>query len=163
MTALLIRFFAPWAKLYQDVTVLATGITFLHVAGLLWGGGRAVTADTIALRTRSFEQARDTGRLALISSSHRDVLIGLAITALTGGLMFAADVKHYLFSAVYWSKMVVIGVMLINGAFIKRLEAPIALGGEGAARGWARTRRFAAVSLALWFIATLLGQALVDV
>jgi len=162
MLAALIRSVAPWAKLYQAATALATGITFLHVAGLLWGGGRAITADAIALRTRSFERARDSGRLEIVSSSHRDVLIGLAVTAITGVLMFAADIKHYLTSPLYWGKMSVVAVMLINGAFIKRLETPLAAGGEAAARGWARTRRLAVVSLLLWFTATLLGQTLLN-
>ena len=46
----LIEFFAPWAKLYGDSKVIPTVVAFGHVSALLWGGGRAVAADLVALR-----------------------------------------------------------------------------------------------------------------
>ena len=34
-----------WARVYADSRAISTGIMFVHLAGLLLGGGAAVAAD----------------------------------------------------------------------------------------------------------------------
>jgi hypothetical protein len=40
----------PWATAYNDNTVLQVGVVFLHLAGILFGGGAAVAMDRAAFR-----------------------------------------------------------------------------------------------------------------
>lgn len=162
MVAWLIEFFAPWAKLYGDSKVVPTVVAFAHVSALVWGGGRAVAADLLALRAPSLEGYRATGGLRFLVESHRDVLLGLSIAAISGIAQSTADLEHFLSSRLYFAKLAVVFVLLVNGAFIKRYETCLQTGtgtGEGSWRG---TRRHAVISMVLWFSAVLLGLSLVN-
>ena len=140
-----------WALAYSDHATLRTAIVFLHVAGLLAGGGAAIVADRQALSARPLESFRET---------HRLVLIGLAVVVASGTLMTAADAGTYLASRIFWLKMGLIGLLVVNGALLVRAERGVRIGKAG---GRARLRRFAGVSLALWFLITLAGAALPNV
>ncbi len=158
----LIGFFAPWAKLYADSKWLPTGVAFIHVAALLWGGGRAVTADLLALRAPSLEGYRSSGSFRFLLESHRDVVAGLVIAALSGVALSTADLEHFLSSKLYIAKLAAVFLLLANGVLIKRYETSLQTGtgtGEGSWRG---TRRHATISLVLWFSAVLLGLSLVN-
>ena len=162
MVEWLIELFAPWAKLYGDSKVVPTAVAFVHVSALLWGGGRAVTADLLALRASGVEGYRSMGGLRFLVDSHRDVLTGLVIAAISGVALSTADLEHFLSSAFYFAKLAVVFLLLVNGLFIKRYETSLQTGtgtGEGS---WAGTRRHAAISLVLWFAAMLLGLTLVN-
>ena len=43
---------APWAHLYSNSKSVAAGVAFLHVGGLVFGGGRAITADCKTLAVK---------------------------------------------------------------------------------------------------------------
>ena len=140
-----------WAAAYSDHATLRTGIVFLHVAGLLVGGGAAIVADRQALAARPFDSFRET---------HRLVLMGLGLVLVSGTLMMLADVDTYLVSRVFWVKMALICLLLVNGGLIVRTEARVRQDEAAARRS---LRRFAGVSLALWFLITLAGAALPNV
>ena len=158
----LIEIFAPWAKLYGDSKVIPTVVAFGHVSALLWGGGRAVAADLVALRAPSLEGYRSAGGLRFLVESHRDVLTGLVIAAITGVALSTADLKHFLSSPFYFAKLAVVFVLLGNGVFVKRYETSLQTGTGTREGSWRGTRRHAAISLVLWFSAVLLGLALVN-
>ena len=61
--------FAPWAGFYADHTRLSTAITYSHIAALLWGGGRAVTADLLTLRSRGLNEFQAEGHLKFLKGS----------------------------------------------------------------------------------------------
>ncbi len=151
-------FLSPWASYYGDHTWLSNAVTFLHLAGLLWGGGRAVTADLVTLRSRGFDEFQSAGHLKFLKASHRDVLIGLTVATISGLLMFTSDFDHFLKAPIYWAKIAGVVVLLGNGIFLKRAEVGLELGGSSGSTAFGMAKRHAAASLFLWFATTLLGQ-----
>lgn len=151
----------PWATAYNDNTVLQVGVVFLHLAGILFGGGAAVAMDRAAFRASREGGAAGVHHLAELGASHRVVLTGLAVTIVSGLLLFLADVETYFGSAVYWTKMALFVVLLANGWMMQRTERRLA--GNGAdPSAWATLRRQAAISLVLWFAVLLGGVAVVN-
>ncbi len=151
----------PWATAYNDNTVLQVGVVFLHLAGILFGGGAAVALDRAAFRASREGGAAGVRHLAELGASHRVVLTGLAVTVASGLLLFLADVETYFGSVVYWSKMALFVALLVNGAMMQRTERRLA--GNGAdPSGWAALRRQATISLILWFAVLLGGVAVVN-
>lgn len=151
----------PWARAYNDNTALQIGVVFLHLAGILLGGGAAVALDRAAFRASREGGAAGVRHVAELGASHRVVLTGLAITLVSGILLFLADVETYVGSAVYWTKMALFVALLANGWLMQRTERRLA--GNGAnPLAWAALRRQAAISLFLWFAVLLGGVAVVN-
>ena len=69
--------------------------------------------------------------------------------------MAASDLETYLNSRLFWMKMGIVGLLLINGGLLV-LSERAAAGGTGDG-GWARLRFVSAASLALWLLALLAG------
>jgi len=151
---------APWAHLYNESKAVSTGVTFAHIGGLLLGGGCAVAGDRMSLRFRSMDPACQHTHLDELSALHRPVLIGLSITFLSGVLQLAADLETYLGSAIFWAKMAIVAVLLLNGMQLLRAERALRRDASNSPDRWNRIRRVAIISLTLWFSATLLGTAM---
>lgn len=101
-----------------------------------------------------------------LSAAHRPVLAGLAVTAVSGLLLLAADLETYLASPVYWVKMGLVVLLLANGALLARTERALAmpeLDAGAAAASWRRLRRSAHASRLLWLLILFAGVALVNV
>jgi len=148
---------ARWARLYADSKTVSTSFTFLHLAGVLVGGGFAVAADRGALRL-SPERESDWSRdLANLTTVHRWVIAGLALTFVTGFFMMLADLDTFLPSVVFWTKMGLIALLIANGYLRVRAEAALL---NGAASAWRRLRGTTIVSLVLWFAVLLAGTIL---
>src|SRR5262245_22065425 len=103
---------APWASIYANHAVLRTLVAFAHVAALVVGGGAAVTHDRAAL---SATDARRTDVVATFGAAHRVIVGSLLLLILSGILMFAADVDALIVSRVFWVKMAIVAVLLVNG------------------------------------------------
>jgi hypothetical protein len=146
---------AWWAALYSDHQAVSVTVRFLHLAGLLVGGGTALAADRHLIAAVSGDAVARQAALALAGSSHRIVVPALALMALTGVLMAASDLETYLNSRLFWMKMGIVGLLLINGGLLV-LSERAAAGGAGNG-GWARLRFVSAASLALWLLALLAG------
>ncbi|MBI3789636.1 MAG: hypothetical protein HY275_02015, partial [Gemmatimonadetes bacterium] len=81
---------------------------------------------------------------------------GLVLSAISGVVMFAADVETFAKSLLYWSKMGSVALLLVNGLLLQRAERQLTADpGDAAALG--RLRVSAGLSLALWFVVALLG------
>lgn len=148
-----------WASTYSNHAAIRTTIAFLHVGGLLVAGGAAITADREALTAR--RRAGVTREwLDSFHATHRLVLVGLGVVLASGALMFAADAETYMASRIFWGKMALIALLVVNGAQLVRVEKRARRGDAGAG---ARMRTFAGVSLTLWLLITLAGAALPNV
>jgi hypothetical protein len=159
----LARVFEPWAHLYADSKVLATVVTFGHVASLLMAGGLAVATDRATLRALRLA-AQERGRhLDDLSGVHRWVVGGLALSIATGVLLFGSDVETFWASWVFWLKMALLCVLLSNGYVMTRAEQSLRADAAEASPAWTRLRRTALVSVALWYTITLAGVALMNV
>jgi hypothetical protein len=160
MLELLVQFFAPWASVYGDSAILSTGIPFVHLAGILFGGGRALVADGLVLRSPSLDRFKTAGHLGFLRDSHRDVITGLTVAAIAGGLMVTADLRHFLETPLYYVKMGTVLLLLGNGVRIRSLEASLAAGGESGSSAWPKARGHAAASAVLWLAIVAMGLAL---
>ena len=158
MTAAAVSLVERWAHLYADSKLVSAGVTWVHLTGIVVAGGFAVTTDRASLRLRP--AAAPAPELARLHEAHRWVLGGLAVTAVSGVFQLFADLHTYLGSDVFWVKMGLIALLLVNGWV--RLTAERRLEG-GAAAAWRRFHLTSAASLALWFMVLLAGELLTTV
>ena len=151
---------AWWAASYSGSAVMRTLVSFVHLAGLVGGGGAAISADRATLKAtrRGLPVTRE--QIDAIHHTHRVVILGLAGVIVSGVLLFAGDVATYAPSKLFWLKMVMVAALMINGAFLVRV-------GHGVQTPDERTRRTmrwtAGLSLALWFLTTLVGAGLPNI
>ncbi len=154
---------APWVHLYADSEVVSTAVTFVHLGGLLLGGGCAIAADRMTLRKAPTDPVAWREHLDELHAIHRPVLLGLGVTLLSGILLLAADLKTFLPAPLFWVKMAVITVLLGNGAVLQRTETSLRRGIGDPEKAIRRLRQAAQMSLGLWFGSTLLGTVLLSV
>ena len=159
--AALVQLFEPWAKLYADSKLITTIVVFGHVGSMLFAGGLAITLDRVTMRAVRSVEVRSR-HLADLAGAHRVVVTGLALSAVTGLLLFASDVETYFVSWIFWTKMGLIAVLLANGYRMMLAENALRLAPADAETDWRRMRVSAAVSLVLWFVIALAGVALVN-
>lgn len=146
----------PWSDLYADHAGVETWVMFLHLGGVVAAGGVAYTLDRAVLRSHRHGWPRRPDLARALHLSHGAVLGGLAVVFVSGLALTAADARVFLLSWVYWAKMAVVGVLLVNGWFLKRsgerlLEAPE---DDEAFRG---LRTAAVRSGGLWALSILAG------
>jgi hypothetical protein len=151
-----------WAHLYADSKALSAGIMFLHLAGILIAGGFAIVADRASLLLARESEADRPGEVARLKAVHAWVLAGLSLTMATGVLQLFSDLHSYLTAWLFWTKMGLIALLLVNGWVRLRAERAIE-GGGGDASDWKRFRRTSVASLALWFAILLAGSFLTTV
>jgi hypothetical protein len=162
-TTALARLLEPWAHLYADSKVIATVVTFGHIASLLMAGGLAVTTDRATLRALRLAAAERGRHLEDLSGVHQLVVGGLVLSIATGLLLLASDVETFLRSWVFWLKLGMICVLLGNGYAMTRAEKALREDAGEASPAWTRLRRTALASVALWYAITLAGVALANV
>jgi hypothetical protein len=157
----LARLAEPWNNLYTDSKVVASAVMFLHLVPLLLAGGAALTADRATIRASrgsTDDRARQLGELARV---HLVVLFGLALSFASGVLLFLSDVDEFLGSLVFWVKLGLVGLLLLNGFMMTRTEKRLTVGGNETAL-WARLRTISVLSLILWIATTLAGVVLTN-
>ena len=146
-----------WSSAYSAHASLRVGVTFGHLAGLVAGGGLAVAADRDTLRLVRRSEADRAAHLEELHSIHRVVIAGLALTFATGLLMVAADLEAMAGSAIFWTKMVLVCLLVANGRYMQRMERAAR---SAPAAAWPRLHRAATVSLILWFLIVFAGTLL---
>lgn len=160
--AALVKLAEPWAQFYGDSTIAPTLVVFGHIAALVFAGGLAVTLDRATLRAARGPAEFRWRQLEELRAAHRLVLTGISLSVVTGVLLFAADLETYFGSWIYWVKMALIAMLLINGFLMTRAEGRISSTPNAADdAGWKQLRSSAFVSLVLWFSIALAGVALV--
>lgn len=152
---------APWTSVYDDSPWLQTAVLFLHLAGVLVGGGYALVADQATIRAaQAMSWTRRRRQLALLRRTHAPVLLGLGVAAVSGVLLLAADVERYGTSPAFWIKMALVALLLTNGAVLGRCERHLRALGEEAGHGWSPLRAAAMRSMSLWMAVLLAGTYL---
>jgi uncharacterized membrane protein len=153
----------PWAEFYSHSKAAATIVTYVHVAGLLLAGGLAIAADRGTLRALRTSDSADRARtLKELGAVHRWVLTGLTLIVVSGVALLAADIETFFGSWIYWTKMGLVVLLLINGFMMTRIEQSLEKDSTPSAPHWASLHRVAVTSLALWFTIALFGMALVN-
>ena len=152
----------PWADYYGNTKPLQAGIEFLHVGGLLVGGGFALASDRAALRCLHAPVDRQKYVLREFSSIHTPVIIALGVTATSGLVMLTTDIGTFLASPVFWTKMALVALLLSNGYLVKRTEEQLNADPSPGNRAWPRFRFGAIASMTLWLATTLAGVTLLN-
>ena len=135
-------------------------MTFAHIGGLVAGGGAAIVADRgilAAIRRTSVERV---SLLTSVRATHTVVLLGLAAVMVSGVLLLAADLDTYLVSKLFWTKMALVALLMINGLALTAAERRATRGGG---LSWGTLRWTAIASLTLWSLTTLTGTGLLNI
>jgi uncharacterized membrane protein len=148
---------ARWARLYADHKAVSSSVTYVHLAGILLGGGLAVSADRTVLRWSPQAGPDRSRELEALGTVHRWVLAGLGLTFVSGIGMLFADLDTYVSSAMFWTKMGLVALLVGNGYLKLRAEASLVAGGSATL---GRLRGTAVASLVLWFATLLAGTVL---
>ena len=158
----LVKLVEPWSALYSNSTVIPTLVVFGHIAALVFAGGLAITLDRATLRAAVGPAEFRWRQLEELRAAHRLVVAGIGLSVVTGVLLFAADLETYFGSWIYWTKMTLIVMLLLNGYLMTRVEGRISSTPNAADdAGWKQLRTNALVSLVLWFSIAFAGVALV--
>lgn len=136
-----------WADLYGNHQLVSVTVRFLHLAGLVVGGGTALAADRQVLRAARSGASARAGVVSAVRGAHRVVLPALAVIVASGLGMTLSDTETFLVSPLYWWKMALVGLLLLNGLALVATEKWVA---GGRPRGWRWLSLTSAASLLLW-------------
>ena len=146
-----------WARLYGTSKPLSMGITFVHFAGLLLGGGAAVAADRETLKAYGETEAVRADHLHFLGTVHGIAVAGLTMLFVSGAAMFLADLETFWDTKVFWIKMGLVALLLLNGLVLQQAER---LANAAPAKAWPRLKTTSIVSLVLWFAVVLASTIL---
>ena len=152
----------PWADFYSHSKMTVTIVTFMHIGGLLLAGGLAIGADRASLRALRLPAAQRPAVLQELAAVHRWVIGGLGLVVISGLMLLLADIETFLGSWIFWVKMLLVVVLLLNGLMMTRVEKGLAADASENSRYWGSLRRASQSSLGLWFAITLAGIALLN-
>jgi uncharacterized membrane protein len=143
-----------WAAFYDHHQLVSITVRYLHLVGLMVGGGTALALDRSVLRAARSGPSERAKSLAALAASHRVVVPALAVVVLTGFLMTASDLPTFLGSRVYWSKMGLVTLLLLNGIGLLAAERAVSRGRE---HGWRWLGLVSGASLCLWLVILFMG------
>ena len=146
-----------WARVYSDSKALSTGVMFIHLAGMLLGGGVAVAADRQTLKAAREPEPVRADHLAFLGTVHGVAIAGLTLIALSGAAMLLADLETFWSAKAFWIKMILVALLLVNGLLMQQAER---LARNAPARAWTRLKATSIASLVLWFAILLAGTIL---
>ena len=146
-----------WARLYADSKLVSTGVIYLHLAGLLLGGGAAVAADRETLKAAGEADPVRADHLAFLGSVHTIAVTGLGMLAVSGAAMLFADLETFWSAKAYWIKMSLVVLLLANGLVMRQAER---LAPTLPAKAWRQLRATSIASLVLWFAILLASTIL---
>lgn len=149
----------PWSKLYSHSKPLSAGVLFFHLAPLIFAAGLAFAADRATLRAAKGSVEDRVRQLQELARTHQMVVTGLAVSFVSGVLLFLSDVENFLGSPFFWIKLTCVGLLLVNGFVMTRTEKSLAGSGTNAPL-WGRLRTLSILSAILWLTTTLAGVVL---
>lgn len=152
---------APWAKLYSGSKTVSTVVIFFHVAPLVFGAGAAFAMDRTTLRVSREGPLERARHLTDLEQVHRVVLTGLALSFISGVLMFLSDVSNFLGTILFWIKIGLVTLLLMNGLLLTRTERALLTASDSDTL-WHRMRTLSIASAVLWLATTLAGVVLLQ-
>ena len=158
----LVSLLQPWNDFYSHSKTAATIVVFLHVGGLLLAGGFAIAADRATIRSMGTSAIARVAQLKELGAIHRWVITGLVLVVLSGVALLASDFETFWGSWIFWLKMGLVAVLLLNGLRMTRIESALELDPTETSPKWRDLHRTAVASLALWFVTTFVGVALAN-
>ena len=155
----LIDLAAPWGDFVKHSKITKVTVLFFHIAPIVVGGGIAIGLDRLSLRL-SKGDSLDRGRhLDELARTHNLVIYSLSMSIISGLALVASEIDNFPTSWIFWVKMALIVILLVNGLRMKSIETSMARNGPSEA-DWARLHTVAISSITLWLTITFLGVAL---
>lgn len=148
-----------WASAYANSSAIRTALGFAHVAGLIVGGGAAIVADRSVLGAVRRNARELSVHVDTIRRAHSLVLANLAVVMVSGLLLAASDVDTFLHAPLFWLKMGLVTLLMVNGACMRVAERAA----TAPRPRWKPLAITSGASLALWLLTTLAGAALPNV
>jgi hypothetical protein len=158
----LVQLFQPWNDFYSHSKTAVTIVVCLHIGGMLLAGGFAIAADRATIRSMGTPVSARAAQLRELGATHRWVISGLTVVVLSGLALLASDFETFWGSWIYWLKMFLVAVLLLNGYQMTRLESALELDPSETSPKWSSLHRTALISLTLWFATTFVGIALTN-
>jgi len=158
----LVNALQPWSDFYSHSKTAAAVVTYLHVGGLLLAGGLAIAADRGSLRALRLAAGERSHYLRELASVHRWVLTGLTVVVASGIALLTADIETFFGSWIFWTKMVLVALLLANGVRMTRVEDALRRDASAESAHWQSLHRVAVTSLGLWFVIAAFGVALAN-
>jgi uncharacterized membrane-anchored protein len=158
MTVLMVGILKSWSEYYGDHQAVSVAVRFMHLVGLLLGGGTALFIDRQVLRAARGNEEEKHEALRYLRSAHVVVVPWLMILGITGILMTAADTETFLVSRVYWIKMAVVALLAVNGGILLLAEKRVMR--LGTTKTWSQLATVSTISFLLWIGALLMGTLL---
>ncbi len=163
----LVHLFAPWQSLYSNSRIVPAVTEAGHLLSMLAGGGLAVAADRTTLRLARSNAERRALHLAEVREIHRPVVVSLAVLFVTGIALAAADIETFAGSPMFWIKLALVALLLLNGFLLTRTETRlrefVAIDDKQSMKAWQAWRREAVCSVFLWSATLVAGVLLVNV
>ena len=155
MNLLMVGILKSWSEYYGNHQAVSVAVRFIHLVGLVLGGGTALFIDRQVLRAARGNEEEKHEALRYLRNAHALVIPWLATLGITGILMTAADTETFLVSRVYWIKMAVVALLAVNGGVLLLAEKRVMQ--LGAAKTWSRLVTVSTISFLLWIGALLMG------
>jgi uncharacterized membrane protein len=129
------HFFETWNSIFSNHALLRTAVNFIHVGGLMLAGGCAITADLATIEAIREGPIGRRSQLHVLKRTHTIVVTGIAALVVSGLLLFAADADTFLHSRIFWLKMGLMAMLLLNGVLMMLGERNVL---RGDTRAWGR-------------------------
>lgn len=155
----LARAVTPWSRLFSHSKAVSAAVLFLHLVPLVIAAGTAFVADRATIRASRLGLAERTAQLVELARIHRVVVGGLSLSVVSGVLLFLSDVDNFRTAPAFWTKLVMVALLLANGYAMTRTEASLRAGGDNAS-GWSSMRTISVMSMVLWLATVLNGVIL---
>ena len=146
-----------WSSFYSNHALMRTVVEFVHIGGLVAGGGCAIAADLPTISATRQTRAVRESQLQVLERTHAIVVAGLVALTVSGALLVAADAETFLHSKIFWLKIGLMAMLLANGWLQLQSGRRVR---HGVPDAWNRLHATAISSLVLWFVITLIGASL---
>ena len=160
----IVAWFEPWNHLFGHSKLISGGVLGVHIMALFLGGGLAVAADRMTLRLSPSRAAERGRQLREVKAVHPFVLLATVLLFVSGVLLATADVETFLPSPIFWIKLVLVALLVVNGALLTQTERRLTAHTDDTSaigdREWARVRLFSIFSVCLWTATAVVGIVL---
>jgi hypothetical protein len=147
-----------WANCYGNHPLVSVTIRFLHLTGIVLGGGAGILTDWQIIKSALKGNVDREYLLKQLNRAHYYVAPWMFVLSLTGALMTAADAQTFFVSKVYWTKIALILLLVVNGVALLLLESHAR--NPGIQSVWKKLTIVSVISAVLWQTILFVGVLL---